>query len=277
MSSRARIIEGHRLKTVALFSSAAPVVTASGLSVPSLVRFSPNASRHGGTFAPAGVNQSRVKDQGLMAERHAHDRTNADELREASDGALARMVANGSRDAFAELFARHRGAVFRYARYMTGCPATADDLVQDVFVALLDGIDRFDEMRAAFPTYVHGIARNFVLRHQQRRGARRELEMTTLDEETSALIHHEDPIAQLTASDRVDRLRRTILTLPFHQREVLVLCDLHEWSYEEAARLIGCPVGTIRSRLSRARAALSQRLSAREHERAAVCASVARR
>lgn len=215
--------------------------------------------------------------QGLMAARRAHDRTAAGDLREAGDGTLARLVAGGSRDAFAELFARHRGAVFRYARYMTGCPATADDLVQDVFVALLDGIDRFDETRAAFPTYLHGIARNLALRHHQRRGARRELEMTTLDEQTSALVHHEDPIAHLTTSGRVERLRRTILTLPFHQREVLVLCDLHEWSYEEASRLIGCPVGTIRSRLSRARAELSQRLSAGEPVRAAACAGVGRR
>lgn len=180
----------------------------------------------------------------------------------ALDADLARRTASGDRDAFADLFARHRGAVYRYARQMSGCRSLADDVVQDVFVALLGTIHRFDPARGALSTYLYGVTRHVVLRSFERRGHRVEIDVESLGEDdTSALVVWCDPLEALASAAGVERVRRAIVALPIHHREVVVLCELHERPYEEAAAIIGCPVGTVRSRLSRGRAALAQILA----------------
>jgi RNA polymerase sigma-70 factor (ECF subfamily) len=74
------------------------------------------------------------------------------------------------------------------------------------------------------------------------------------------LIAEDDPLIELTRSRMVVAVRQAILALPAHYREVVVLCNLHEMNYEQAATIIGCPVGTVRSRLHRARAMLIDKL-----------------
>lgn len=180
-------------------------------------------------------------------------------------------MARGDREAFAEIFARHRASVYRYARQMSGCPAVADDVVQDVFVALMDAIRRFDPARGALSTYLYGVTRHVVMRHVQRRGERVEVDVEELStEDQQALSAPCDPFDTIVASDTVERLRVAIVSLPIHQREVVVLCELHERSYEEAAVIVGCPLGTIRSRLSRGRAALAEKMARSDGAPAAV-------
>ena len=70
-----------------------------------------------------------------------------------------------------------------------------------------------------------------------------------------------DPAADLTRAEGIDRVRKAVLTLPVRYREVVVLCDLQELSYAETADALGCAVGTVRSRLHRARALLAAKLS----------------
>lgn len=179
------------------------------------------------------------------------------------DADLARRTAGGDRDAFADLFARYRGAVYRYARQMSGCASLADDVVQDVFVALLGTIQRFDPSRGTLSTYLYGVTRNMVLRAFERRGHRVEIDVESLGEDDAfAVAVRCDPIEALVSAAGVERMRRAIVALPIHHREVVVLCELHERPYEEAAAIIGCPVGTVRSRLSRGRAALVKILTA---------------
>ncbi len=181
----------------------------------------------------------------------------------ALDAELATRTARGDREAFADLFARHRGAVYRYARQMSGSASLADDAVQDVFVALLDTIHRFDPARGALSTYLYGITRHVVLRSFERRGHRVEVDVESLGEDDAArLAVRCDPFEALASEAGVQRVRRAIVALPLHHREVVVLCELHERPYEEAAAIIGCPVGTVRSRLSRGRAALGRILAA---------------
>jgi RNA polymerase sigma-70 factor (ECF subfamily) len=76
------------------------------------------------------------------------------------------------------------------------------------------------------------------------------------------LIAQTDPLADLTRDEMVEAVRRAVLALPAHYREVVLLCYLHELSYAEAADVIGCELGTVRSRLHRARALLAERLDA---------------
>jgi RNA polymerase sigma-70 factor (ECF subfamily) len=79
---------------------------------------------------------------------------------------------------------------------------------------------------------------------------------------SSGTIAGDNPLEELTRNEMIDALRNSILALPAHYREVVVLCDLHEMSYIDAAKVVGCAVGTVRSRLHRARALLIEKMRA---------------
>src|ERR671932_1243972 len=123
----------------------------------------------------------------------------------------------------------------------------------------------FDPTRGSLAAYLYGIARNHVLRAFDR-----ERSLVRFDDETDEgrdaphenLITRPDPLGDMTRAETVEQLRQAVLALPPHYREVVVLCELHEMSYVEAAGALGCAVGTVRSRLHRARAMLLGKLSA---------------
>ena len=179
---------------------------------------------------------------------------------DASDRALMERIQEGHGEALAELFRRHQRAIFRFALHLTGSPAVADDVTQDVFIAVLKDAGRFEAGRASVPAWLCGIARNFVRRR------------LSADRETSSLDDQEfqgplpavqpDPLGDLTSAEQVEMLRQAVLTLPLAYREALVLCDLQEMAYAEAADALGCPIGTVRSRLHRARALLVEKVQA---------------
>jgi RNA polymerase sigma-70 factor (ECF subfamily) len=145
---------------------------------------------------------------------------------------------------------------------MGGSKDAAEDITQEVFVVLAQGRCRFDARLGTLSTYLYGIARNLVRRRLRRASLRPEVALTVLDEPAAAgglPAACQDPVDRLERSEGLRLLRRAILALPFRHREVIVLCELNELTYEQAARVVGCPVGTVRSRLSRARRALSSR------------------
>jgi len=174
-----------------------------------------------------------------------------------SDGELMRRTAAGDREAFAEVYQRHQASVYRFARLMTGSSALAEDVVQEVFLILMRNAARFDAGRSALSTYLFGVAR-----HQTRRRLSRERQFVSIDDEQAARERHasDDVVANLEREDEVSRLRRAVLSLPSRYREVVVLCDLQEVSYADAAAALGCAVGTVRSRLHRARHLLADKL-----------------
>ena len=182
-----------------------------------------------------------------------------------SDAVLLTRVAAGDRDALAALFRRRQQNVYRFALHLTGSPAVADDVTQDVFVAVIRDAAKFDPDRAAAAAWLCGIARNFV-----RRRLTFERQTASLDE--NDVLHEAvtavtpDPLGDLTAVEQVEALRRAVLMLPLAYREAVVLCDLQEMSYEDAASALACPVGTIRSRLSRGRALLAAKMQAAQRE-----------
>lgn len=174
--------------------------------------------------------------------------------------ALIARVGAGDRQAFETLFERHHGRVFRFARQMGASSDVAEDITQEVFIALMSCAGRFESRLGSVSTFLYGVTRN-LLRRQFRLGAsRRETGLSALAE-CSMLLAPGGAQEDLERREAVTRLREAIAALPDAYREVIVLCHLHELSYEETARVVGCPLGTVRSRLSRARAVLAARLN----------------
>ncbi len=179
-----------------------------------------------------------------------------------SDDALLARLATRDDAAFTTLFRRRQGDVYRVALLMTGSRPAAEDVTQDVFLAVMSDAGRFEPGRSSVKAWLCGIARNHARRRLERDG--RSVPFSQDDDgETPAMIAvHPDPVGDLATTQRVDALRRAIMTLPLRYREVVVLCDLEEISYAEAAEALDCAVGTVRSRLHRARTILGARMRA---------------
>jgi RNA polymerase sigma-70 factor, ECF subfamily len=237
--------------------------------------------------SPAGIRSVTIPGTGRLK---IQQMIKASELTD--DGLLARMVA-GDEDAFTLLYRRRHPAIYRFALRMSGSPAVAEDVTQEVFMTLIRDTQRFDPARGTLVGFLFGVARNHLLKRweQDRRlvslgddpdkfgemAARRgpgysngrssmhssngngnglHVAAAGIQQGGQLRDQRDEYVAQETAG----RVRQAVATLPENYREVVVLCDLEEMSYEEAAAALECPVGTVRSRLHRARAILLEKL-----------------
>ncbi len=180
-------------------------------------------------------------------------------LTELTDEQLLEQALGGDEGAFTVLYRRRQGSVFRFALHMSGSTQVAEEVTQDVFVFLLQRGSGFDPSRGTLGAYLFGVTRNYVRRALERNYSEALLNHPA-DEEAQSLLTVDDPadgIARLQASTAI---WKAVLSLPEHYREVVVLCDLQELSYAEAAEVVGCAIGTIRSRLHRAHHMLGKKL-----------------
>jgi RNA polymerase sigma-70 factor (ECF subfamily) len=141
------------------------------------------------------------------------------------------------------VFEEHQDAVYRFAWRMTNSPAAAEDIAQDVFVALLRRPDRFDPKRGQLRSFLLGITRNLVLKRWR-------------DEHHWEALEDEQLITRPIDVDRGETAQivaEAVRLLPPLQREVLILSEYEELSLEEIARAVEAEVGTVKSRLHRAR------------------------
>jgi RNA polymerase sigma-70 factor (ECF subfamily) len=214
------------------------------------------------------------------------------------EGLLLRRMVAGDEAAFTLLYRRKHPAIYRFALHMSGNAAIAEDVTQEVFMTLIRDAKRFDPARGTLGGFLFGVARNHLRRRwEQERNSvplpesADELDAIMARSSTgrvggkngtsgygngnghghsygngngngngvgaSAYMLHRDDFASL---ENVMRVRQAIATLPENYREVVVLCELDELSYEDAAAALDCPVGTVRSRLHRARAILVEKL-----------------
>jgi len=187
-----------------------------------------------------------------------------------TDDDLLTRLRSGDEEAFVTLYRRRQGAVYRFALHMSGSQPVAEDVTQEVFLALLREECGFDPGRGTLSGYLFGIARKLVLRNVER--GRSDLTLDNdLDDSTSReLAVNDDPLAELTHREGIAALRRAVQALPRRYREVVVLCDLEELDYADAAVALGCPIGTVRSRLHRARGLLLDKLNQERNPRQAV-------
>jgi RNA polymerase sigma-70 factor (ECF subfamily) len=177
-----------------------------------------------------------------------------------NDEQLLHEIRAGKEASFRELYARYQGVLFRFALHMTGSVAAAEDITQDVFIQLICKPGSYDASKGPLPPYLVGITRN--LARASLRGTQANVGLDDLAEAEMVLASDSELIDCLSSSEALDSLRGALLALPELYREVVVLCDLEEMTYADAATVLECPAGTIASRLHRAHNILRAKLVA---------------
>jgi RNA polymerase sigma-70 factor, ECF subfamily len=172
---------------------------------------------------------------------------------ERSDDELLQMSTRGDEEAFLTLYHRHQGSIFRFALHMSGQRETAEEITQEVFLALLSESRKYLAERGDLQAYLIGVARNKVRRQiRQSRG------FASLGQTEPAVAA--ESLEAVSRQQEARALRAAILSLPANYREVVVLCDLENMDYAQAAQHLECAIGTVRSRLHRARMILGSKL-----------------
>jgi len=185
----------------------------------------------------------------------------------------------GEGEALAALYRRRQGGIYRFALQMCGSQVLAEDVTQEVFMVLIRDGQSFDPGRGSLNAFLVGVARNLLLRRLQRERFYAPL-FEDSDSDVSShesILKTDGPLEELSRLETINSVRLAVLALPERYREVVVLCDLQEMSYLEAAEILSCAVGTVRSRLHRARALLIEKLrSVRQEETATTTVKSAR-
>ena len=198
---------------------------------------------------------------------------------DATDSELLQSMLAGEEEALTVLYRRRQGGIYRFALQMCGSQALAEDVTQEVFMVLIRDGQTFDPARGSLNGFLIGVARHLLLRRLQRERFYAPLEEGSDNEATAhnSILTTGGPLEDLSRTEAITSVRPAVLALPERYREVVVLCDLQEMSYVEAAEILSCAVGTVRSRLHRARALLIEKLRpARQEEAASTTAKSAR-
>ncbi len=176
------------------------------------------------------------------------------------EAALLARVAAGDADALGLLYRRESGSVYRYALALAGDEAAALDALQEAFAQLLRGPQAFQAGRGSLGAYLAGMARHQLL--SQWRDARRHIPLDEAAEDEVDLVPPSD--TRLHEEQQQGQLWAAIRRLSWPQREALVLVDLQERPYEDAAVIAGISVDVLRTRLHRARQRLADLLAVGE-------------
>jgi RNA polymerase sigma-70 factor, ECF subfamily len=159
------------------------------------------------------------------------------------DARLVGLFQRGDEEAFDLLVEKHRRRIYSLVCRLAN-PGEADDLAQEVFIAAYRALPSF-RGDSAFSTWLYRIAVHVCSHHIRKR----RLDTTDLDEEFMDLERGHDPEHSAISGELQQRVRDAIRALPYKLRLVVVLRDLQGLSYEEIAQVVGCPIGTVRSRL----------------------------
>jgi RNA polymerase sigma-70 factor (ECF subfamily) len=183
-----------------------------------------------------------------------------------SDTDLLRAMRAGAAEAFASLYRRHQGPLYRFALLRCGSADTAADVVQETFMGLLTGRFQFDPLRGQLQAFLFGVARNLLLKLEEagRRHVALHLDEDGSEDEPGLDLPDDDacPLARLLDNEAAEQLRCALARLAPHYRDVVILYEMHDLSYAEIADICQVDIGTVRSRLSRGRALLARRLLA---------------
>lgn len=174
---------------------------------------------------------------------------------------FARMR-QGDEAAFAALYRLHKDAVYRFALLRTGSAAQAADVAQETFLHLMTRPEQYDPARGSIAAWLCGVARNLARRETASREDATDPDDLAADAPAAPeLVDADCPAEKLLASETAEQVRAALAAVAPHYRDVLILCELSDLSYAEAAQVCGIDIGTVRSRLSRGRAQLALQLS----------------
>jgi len=174
---------------------------------------------------------------------------------------LAKMK-RGDEEAFVALYRRHKDAVYRFALLRTGSSASAAEVTQETFLHLMTRPEQFDPARGSIGAWLCGVARNLARRETSGREDATDPEQLADDTRMpEAQVDFDTPLERILRSETADQIRRAVAAIAPHYRDVLILCELSDLSYAEAAQVCGIDIGTVRSRLARARVQLAERLA----------------
>ena len=174
-----------------------------------------------------------------------------------TDEKLLQKAGRGDEAAFLVLYERHRDTIFRFAYRMLGSAALAEEVTHDCFLSLVRRPDAFDPTRAALRTYLYAAVRNLSAKHLRRHGGEFSVDDLVDEPETE---EREGPLSRLLDAELSEQVREAVMALPELQREVIVLVEFEELSLAETAAIVGADVGTVKSRLHRARRRLRRAL-----------------
>jgi len=169
-----------------------------------------------------------------------------------SDAELMEGVRRRSEACWKEIFRRHHGPVYRYALRMSGSAEAAADAVQDAFLLLVEQPGRFDPSLGSLGGWLVGVARKRVLKYPPAAGEAGPADVA---------LEGDSALEALTREEAREAVREAVNALPEAYREVVLLVEFEEMAYEDAAVALEVPVGTVRSRLHRARALLAAALA----------------
>lgn len=174
---------------------------------------------------------------------------------------LARRAARADTAAWNEIIERYGSRIYNLALRFASSSGEAEDLTQDIFLKLFRNLDRY---RGDVPlvAWALRLSRNLCIDHYRSQRARREKEFVS-DEVLEHIPGSEDPGARSQALEDRRLIYASLAEMPAGQAEVVVLCDLQGFTYEEIAAFYEVPVGTIKSRLNRARRNLLKQLERR--------------
>lgn len=175
-----------------------------------------------------------------------------------SDVDLHRACLYGSGEAMAELYRRYGPLIYRFTVRMSQNPNIAEEITQETFLALLEHTDRFDPGRGSLSTWLCSIARHHLLKHFERN---KHYRIEDHEEDFFDPPAEDDPPDRyLVRKEAAAAVRQGIDTLPLPLKEVLLLCEFEELPYQEVSLILAIPVGTVRSRLHRAKLRLQSLL-----------------
>jgi RNA polymerase sigma-70 factor, ECF subfamily len=183
-------------------------------------------------------------------------------MKTGDDCELVRRLIAGDLSGLRELYQRHGRTLLRFSTAMCRSRQSAEDLVHDTFLAFLRDPALFDPAQGTVLGYLCGVLRHQISRHFRQR--KRWVAMNSDDDSSAPADERPGPDDEISRSEATAAFRRAMLELPLPHREIIALCDLEELPYATVAQILHCPIGTVRSRLHRARALLTIRLASLE-------------
>jgi RNA polymerase sigma-70 factor (ECF subfamily) len=175
-----------------------------------------------------------------------------------TDEQLLERASRADETAFRLLYERHRNRVFRFAYRMLGSVELAEDVTHDCFLSLIRHPARFDPARATLGTYLYAAARNLAIKHYRNHSR----EVACEDEAGESRADcAEEPLQKLLDQELSTEIRKAVASLPPLQREALILFEYEELALAEIASIVGAEVGTVKSRIHRAREQVRKRLA----------------